>query len=134
MKVGHKYLAEGSLSRKFFGYYLFAGLGAVADVMIFIALLLTGFSLPVAAACSAASGAILSYMLNSKFVFGAKPGVISFTKFASVALLSSIIAGLAVPNLSQLLGSIALGKLVWMVLQAAFQFVAHSFWTFRFGK
>ena len=127
-------MALRSLSSKFFGYLFFAGFGAAADLLVFIALLFTGFSLQVAAACSVASGAILSYMLNSKFVFGAKPELVTFIKFVSVGLFSSIMAWLAVPNLVKLLGSIALGKLVWMVLQAAFQFVIHSFWTFRFGK
>lgn len=127
-------MAEVSQLRKFFGYFFFAGIGAIADVLVFFALLLASVSLPASAACSTATGAILSYVLNSKFVFGAKPEFSTFARFVTVGLVSSALAVLVVPNLSQLLGSIELGKLGWMAIQAALQFVVHRFWTFRFGK
>lgn len=113
------------------GYYLAAGCGALTDVLIFLVLTSLGLTLSIAAVCSTAIGATISYLINAKFVFKSNASFPSFSRFMAVGIAATALAGVGVPFLSEIVDSALIGKLAWMVLQAGAQFFLHATWTFR---
>lgn len=111
-------------------YLIFAGLGALADLLLF--LYLSGvMGIVLASAIGIFFGSVINYLGNSIVTFRHQISIQTALRFfLSVTLVVSL-GSLVTEFVAKLAESAWIGKLSSMIVVAVFQFIMHSKWTFR---